>query len=214
MTQVSRPMLIALVATVAFAGVWFVALRPKPSSGSAAAQPNAPGVAGLKRAVDKAHGAVATSNAATARARGGSSAPIVPVHPSTTPVPSAVHGPPGHVAAPPAHTAGGDRRVAAVQRALAQHRVLALLFYNPRASDDLAVRHELSGANRHHGRVVIVAAPLSELSRYAVVTKQVQVVVSPTLVIIDGQRDASTIVGFTDRAEINQRLADALAAGH
>jgi hypothetical protein len=38
----------------------------------------------------------------------------------------------------------------------------------------------------------------------------VPVQVSPTLVLIDKARQASTIVGFADRFEIAQRVADAL----
>ena len=34
---------------------------------------------------------------------------------------------------------------------------------------------------------------------------------SPTLVLIDRARQATTIVGFTDRYEIAQRVADTLA---
>jgi hypothetical protein len=44
-----------------------------------------------------------------------------------------------------------------------------------------------------------------------VVTNQVPVNESPTLVLIDAQRHASTIVGFADRFEIAHRVADALA---
>src|SRR5207253_1129374 len=75
MNQVSRPLVVALLVVVAFLGVWLVALKPSPSgssssSGSPSSVPNAPGVTGLKSAVDKAHQAVTTSNAASA-AHGG-----------------------------------------------------------------------------------------------------------------------------------------------
>jgi hypothetical protein len=52
---------------------------------------------------------------------------------------------------------------------------------------------------------------VSELARYAVVSNQVPVSFSPTLVLIDRSGQASTIVGFADRFEIAQRVADALA---
>ena len=57
-----------------------------------------------------------------------------------------------------------------------------------------------------------LAVPLIELSQYAVVTTQVPVSSSPTLVLIDRTQHASTIVGFADRFEIAQRVDDALAA--
>src|SRR6185312_414416 len=78
MSQVSRPMQIALAATLLLAAVWFVALRPKgsnagaPAAAVAPAAPAtsgaAPGVAGLKRAIDKAHGAVTTASGDAERA--------------------------------------------------------------------------------------------------------------------------------------------------
>ena len=89
--------------------------------------------------------------------------------------------------------------------------MLALLFYNPTAADDQAVRHELGSVPVHSGRVVKLAVPLGELSRYTVVTNQVPVNQSPTLVLIDPAKQASTIVGFADQFEIAQRVLDALA---
>jgi hypothetical protein len=89
MTQISRPFVIALAAVLLFAGVWFVALKPHTSSttettpsapapapapsGAAQEKANAapshvdhtstPGVEGLTKDVNKAHGAVATTQA-------------------------------------------------------------------------------------------------------------------------------------------------------
>jgi hypothetical protein len=97
-----------------------------------------------------------------------------------------------------------------VARALAVGKVLALLFYNPAATDDRAVRQELAAVPAHAGRVLKLALPLSQLASYSTVTQQVPVTVSPTLVLVDHQRQASTIVGFADRFEIAQRVADAL----
>jgi hypothetical protein len=78
MAQLSRPYQIALAATVLLALVWFVALRPHSSSSSSTAVASAPvstpapaaskvyhgaapGVEGLTRDVNRAHGAVAAS---------------------------------------------------------------------------------------------------------------------------------------------------------
>ena len=91
MTQISRPFVIALAAVLLFAGVWFVGLKPHTSSSSetpaatstpppapsAAAQEKAnaapshvdhtstPGLEGLTKDINKAHGAVATSQASS-----------------------------------------------------------------------------------------------------------------------------------------------------
>ena len=67
-------------------------------------------------------------------------------------------------------------------------------------------------SRRTGSAVVKLAVPLSELARYPVVTTQVPVSESPTLVLIDRAQQATTIVGFADRFEIAQRVDDALAA--
>ena len=64
---------------------------------------------------------------------------------------------------------------------------------------------------RHGGRVVKLAVPLAELTRYPVITRQVPISGSPTLVLIDRTRTAGTIVGFSDRFEISERVDQALA---
>lgn len=89
MDQVSRPFQIVLVLVLGFAGLWFVALRPKPDSGGGApaptpapaVQPPAPAASngaapakkspipgGLGRAVDKANATKAQGDAAAVAA--------------------------------------------------------------------------------------------------------------------------------------------------
>lgn len=212
MTQVSRPVLVALIAVVAFAGVWFVALRPKGDSGSSTSSPSAhsaPGETGLKRAVDKAHGVVNDSNRAQ-----GVPHPIAPAAtkppgaaPSATaPAPAS----PGAVArskTPPSRYHGGVGRV---ERALAAHHTVAILFYNPAASDDRAVRGMLGHVDRRQGRVDTFAAPVSQLSRYGPITTKVAVFGSPTVVIVNPAGQAGALTGFVDRLELQQRIDDAV----
>jgi hypothetical protein len=197
MDHVSRPLLAVLVATAAFFALWVVAL--KPSSSSTTGRSGGPGA--YQSAIDQAHRAVTTANAASA-AEGGQVA--------ATPAPGAVA---RREAAPGTHIARVGRVAGApllVARALASRKVLALLFLNSAAPDDQAVKQELAAVPTHSGRVVKLALPLSQLASYAVVTGQVPVTVSPTLVLIGRNRQASTIVGFADRFEIAQRVADAL----
>jgi hypothetical protein len=206
MNQVSRPLLGVLLAVVAFFAVWMLVLKPSSSATNA----TAPGVAGLSSAIDKAHQAVATSNAASA-AHGGT----VAATPAATPLrtaaaPAAAHSRPAPATTATTPSSATSQRLGAVERALVQHRVVALLFYNSRAADDRAVRRELSSVPLHGGRVVRLAAPISELTHYPVVTNQVPVTVAPTLVLIDPDSQATTIVGFADRFEIAQRVSDAL----
>jgi hypothetical protein len=218
MNRVSRPLQAVLVAVVLFLAVWLVALRPSASpSGSASPAVSAPGVAGLGRAVNKAHQAVANSNAASL-AHGGTIAttPSIstfstsPSH--ATPAPGAVVAGRPAVVAPRAQAGAAVQRLDVVSRALQSKKVLALLFYNPAAADDVAVRQELASIPLRSGRVVELAVPLTELTRYPVVSTQVAVNTSPTLVVINSHQLATTIVGFADSFEISQRIADALQA--
>jgi hypothetical protein len=223
MDHVSRPLIALLVGTVAFFALWLVAL--KPSSGGAGSQK--PGV--YVSAIAKAHQAVAVSAAASA-AHGGTVLP--PARPAAagttapTPAPATTS---AHAPATTKHPAttifktgtawrtqhpGGSaaaRRASAVARAIRANKTLALLFYNAAGADDRAVRQELAAVPARRGRVLRLAVPLNELARYAVVTNQVRVNGSPTLVVIDGAHHATTIVGFADRFEITQLVADALA---
>jgi hypothetical protein len=205
MDNVSRPLIAVLVATVAFFALWVVALKPSSSTTTG----RSGGLGAYQTAIDRAHHAVATANAATAR-EGGTVA--------TTPAPGAAtrqNVASGTRAAPNAksvHLHPHANAPELVAQALAGGKVLALLFYNPAGTDDQAVRQELGAVPTHRGKVVKLALPLSQLAAYSVVTQQVPVQVSPTLVLIDRARQASTIVGFADRFEISQRVADALGS--
>ncbi len=230
MDHVSRPLIALLVATVALFALWMIALRP--SSSSSSSNPGA-----YQSAIKAAHQAVATSNQGTHPG----STPSAPASaPGNTPSPPATSQPSGTASTPaaatPAATTPGSattpaasaqttkvtvvhrhdstatrHRLNVVTAAVDTRRVVALLFYNPAATDDRAVKAELAAVPSHHKRVVSLAVPIGELARYPVVTTQVPVNQSPTLVVIDAKRQATTIVGFADRFEISQRVQDALA---
>ncbi len=203
MSQVSRPMQIALVVTTVFAMVWFVALRPKPSSGGDAAPapaaqeaPAAPGGEGLTGAVDQAEEAVGTANGDAAADRD-----ATPLAPTSAPAPR-------RAARAAARAAAGGGIVGA---ALRQRKAVAIAFVDPRTADARAVRAELQAVSRFGGRAVALSVPIAQLSRYEFITREVEVTVAPTVVIVSPNRTATTIVGFADRGEIEQGLADALA---
>jgi hypothetical protein len=238
MDHVSRPLIALLVGTAAFFALWLVAL--KPSGAGSGSQPGvyvsaiakAHQAVAVSAAASAAHGGTAVPSARP-------SAASAPVHtPATTHTPASANKPataPAHtptVATPPvtattAHPTApakivlparhpsaspAARRANSVARAIQTHKTLALLFYNAAAADDRAVRRELAAVPAHGGKVLRLAVPLNELARYGSVTNQVTVNASPTLVVIDGAHHASTLVGFADRFEIAQLVADALAA--
>lgn len=119
---------------------------------------------------------------------------------------TASHGATSLPQSPKARTTG----VALVGQALDQHKVLALLFYNPAAPDDREVHAELSAIPTHAGKVVKLAVPLPQLGAYASLLNQMPVNFSPTLILINRDRKALEIAGFADSFEIAQRVAVAL----
>jgi hypothetical protein len=223
MAHVSKPLIGLLAATVLVFALWVVALKPSGQSGSGNSSSN-PGAGQLQGDVKAAHQAVNTANAASGRAGADPTSPATtagatqgPVHAARAAVkptaktavkPKAVSRAAGKPAtgAHPAVT-----RLSAVQRALHSHKVLALLFYNPAAPDDRAVRQELGTVPTHGSKVFKLAIPLNEMVSYLAITNQVPVNVSPTLVLVAPNGQADEIVGYSDPFEVSQRVNDALA---
>ena len=190
MANLPRPMIGLLVATIAFFAVWTVALKPSSSSGPVSSSSSPSPAASRPKAAAPAH-ADASHASASATASAAKAKP----------------------AAKPAvkHAVPAQQRQTAIENGLNHHKVLAILFFNPAAADDRAVKHELDEIPARGGKVVKLAVPLSELTRYPVITNQVQVTESPTLVLIDGQRKADLLTGYLDQLELSQRVSDALA---
>lgn len=216
MDNVSRPLIALLVGSVAFFALWLIALKPSSSSSG-----GSQGLGQYQSAINKAHQVVAASNSASG-AHGASSGtkPATSAKPAATPVVKSTSTTPSTAATSSAarsaqraaqQSLAAKHRLDMVTLALVHKRVLALLFYNPASADDRAVKQELAAVPTHGRKVLKLAVPLTELARYTVVTTQVPVTGSPTLVLIDSGGRAATLVGFADRFEIAQRVTDALA---
>jgi hypothetical protein len=236
MDNVSRPLIAVLAATVALFALYFVALRGSPKSATSAGT-SSQSLKGYQSDISAAQNAVAVSGANDAASGGGSdgaktqppdtglvahssgattaakSSGSASAHSAATSA-SATNGKAGSkVTVTVAHaSSAAQHRVNVVTAALASKKVLALLFYNPAAADDRAVKQELASVPTRRHSVVKLAVPISELARYQVVTTQVPVSQSPTLVVIDRGQQATTIVGYASGYEIAQRVDDALAA--
>jgi hypothetical protein len=111
---------------------------------------------------------------------------------------------------PAVHLRGARHRFNVVTTALREHKVIAILFYNPAGTDDQAVKHELSSIPTYKASVVKLTVPISELSRYTAITTQVMVSTTPTLVLIDRHHQASLITGYATGFEIGTLVASAL----
>jgi hypothetical protein len=223
MASLPRPLIALLVATLAAFGLWYVELRPSSSSSTGGSQ----GAGTYQSAINQAHQAVKTSNAANARLGAPTSTGKAPASPTpaktaapantaktatvaSKPVVRAAHKPVS--SKPVVKAVSSAQQLRLVTNAIANHKVVAVLFYNDAAADDQAVDHELSAVPTHGGKVVKAAVPLSKLTSFGIITQQIPVVTAPTLVLIDSDRQATEITGFADTLEITQRVDDALAA--
>jgi hypothetical protein len=210
--QIALPLRIALVALLVVAALWFTVLKPKPAdTASTAPPPQAPGVAGLTRAVDKAKGAAATSAAANAAA-GADSTTAASTTPAATA--SAPAGTKVKAAAKPkpkpVDGVAPDDPSAPLIHALGQGKVAVLLFWNSKGADDRAARDAVRGVGRHGGQVVVKIAPIKQVARYAAITTGVKVNEAPTVLVIAPSHEARPIVGYTTASEVDQAVGDAL----
>jgi hypothetical protein len=258
MAQVSRPFQIALAAVALLAGVWLFALRghsqssqPSASSAQTPAPPasasthpstshgsSVPGLTGLTRDVNKAHEAVASSNANAAELQRKSEQASSPAAKATS----------GSAAAPSSHSAGTRtapaRRSSATRSASRSHHraksspqpsvrdeaaadaareraiaarlhsggVVLVLFWDPRGSDDRAVYGALRGMGLRNASVY-EAAPGSVAS-FGTITRDVQILQTPTLLVIGPSRQARVITGLTDPYAIGQAVSEARSSRH
>jgi hypothetical protein len=209
--QIALPLRIALAALLVVAALWFTVLKPKPADTASTAPPQAPGVTGLTRAVDKAKGAAATSDAANAAAGADATAAgtATPTSTATTPAAKAK----AKAAAAKAKAVDGvapDDPSGPLLHALDQGKVAVLLFWNSKGADDRAARDAVRGVGRHGGQVVVKVAPIKQVARYAAITTGVKVNESPTVLVIDPSHEARPIVGYTTASEVDQAVGDAL----
>src|SRR3954463_5288621 len=181
---------------LAVCALWFTVLKPKGPSADAPL-PAAPGVTGLGNDVDAAKGAAATSDAANAKvqaAAGGTSAATTTATPAKKGAPAgaraAVAGKSGAASPKAAKTAKPKPNAtnadasAPLLAALDAKQAVVLVFWNRRGSDDRAVRRAVTAVNRHHGKVVVKAAPIAAVGRYEAITRGVQVLQSPAVLVI------------------------------
>jgi hypothetical protein len=177
---------------------------------------------GAANAVGGSSTTAATKSSATAAKPAATSATAKPAKPATAkpakaakPVaPAAVAKPakpvaPATVAKPakPGLAAPGDPSrplLASVDAG----KVVVVLFWNKNASDDRATRRALRAIDLHGGKVVASAVPIGDVGRYEAITRGVQVLESPTVLVIGAGGKARAITGYTQAKEIDQAVSD------
>lgn len=242
MANLPKPLIGLLLGTVAFFAIWMVALKPSSSStggspsgvgqyqsainkahqavkisSAANAKLGAPTstVKAPKPAITAkaAPAKPAATKPAAAKATTGAKAATAP-KPATVPKAAGAKPAPVHKAASAAKPSAPSvaTELSNLHNAVAAHKVVAVLFYNPASADDQAMKQELRAVPTHHGEVVTLAVPVSELTQFAAITAQIPVVTAPTVILIDPARQASVMTGYASQLELNQRVADALSA--
>jgi hypothetical protein len=232
--KISLPFRIVLIVALVFAVLWFLVLRPKPVTGGEPAV-TPPGVTGLANDVAKANKAVDASNAAAARSEGAANA-VGGASTSATAKPSATSAKPAGAVAKsatattPAKPAAAPAKPAAApakptKPGLADDaapgdpsrpllasvdagKVVVVLFWNANAADDRATRRGLRSIDLHGGKVVASAVPIADVGRYEAITRGVQVLESPTVLVIGAGGKARAITGYTQANEIDQAVSD------
>jgi hypothetical protein len=228
--QLSRPYQIVLGVIAVLGAAWMFVLRPHSSTPAPApaaavapapaAKTSLPGVNGLARAVAKAHGAVALSqrnagqlaanSAAASSSTGGTAAS--PASAGKSASGRTLQPSPNSKAPTPAtgtHAAAPADRSAEVSGPLKQGKVVVILFWDSRAADDQAVMHQLADVSRANGKVVVLEATPSQVASFGAVTRGVQVLETPTTMVIDHLGRATMLTGLTDATSIQQAISDA-----
>jgi hypothetical protein len=228
MSQISPPIRILLVCAVAFMAAWMLFLRPSTDAGTPAGEAPVPTAAtppaeagGEKsgslagQAVEAANETTAATDARVERIQNGTetagdagqAANATPETAPATAGTATAAGKPGKLTR--ADATGLPPRVL---KAIADRKVIALLFWSPRSIDDQQVRKALRGIDRHDGKVMAHATHIKRIASYQQITRGAEVEQSPTIVVIDRNRTVQTLVGFVDRTTIDQAVTDALRA--
>lgn len=186
----------------------------------------APGVEGLTRAIRKAHEAVGTSQRYDRQLEQKSAKASEEAPPSagaaSAPAPSASAGASTTGARTASHSSKREsagsaaaksrsrtvRTTAAVEHELAAGKTVLILFWNPHASDDIVVHHEVEAvANSLKSRLVAAHyASSQEVGTFGSITRNITVSQTPTLLIIAPSRKVVTLTGFPDAYGIEQSI--------
>jgi hypothetical protein len=166
-------------------------LAPKPAAAKAAAP------AAKAKAKAKAKGTTRTS-AGTAKA--------------TKPVAGAKSGTKAataKAAAPAADVDPSDRLLSYLDKG----KVLVILFEGKGADDKAARKAVHQTALRDAKHVVSAYIPVADVGKYEAITSDVQVLTSPTVLVIGKDRKATALTGFFDAPVIRQAVGDARRLG-
>jgi hypothetical protein len=190
----------------------------------------APGVEGLTRAIAKAHGAVATSQQNAKQLQEKSAQASSPSSTAPSPATSATGSQPtSSTPATPASRATASKSAArtavkphkatasgtpaqqkAVESELKGGKVVLLLFWNPKASVDVAVHKELQAVGRKlGGKIAVHDAEAKQVGSFGSITQAIQVYQTPTILLVNRHGVTTTLTGLTDVYSLEQTIEEA-----
>jgi hypothetical protein len=101
----------------------------------------------------------------------------------------------------------------AVEKQLKQGKVVLVLFWNPKGSDDVAVHKELAAVEKKlGGKIAVHYALTDQVASFGSITKAIQVYQTPTILMVNGKGLTTTLTGFTDAFAIEQTIKEARQA--
>jgi hypothetical protein len=169
-----------------------------------------PGLSGLSKDIRRAHETVGASEAEAHKVEGTPAQPAQ-TSSSVTAAPAAkVSHPatPSHPAASAQHSSA--TRAGSVESQLHAGKIVLLLFWNPHSTDDQAVHSQVQAVSRSlRGKVALDFARAREVGSFGTVTRDISVLQTPTLLIIDRKGLTTTITGLTDAFSIEQAVREA-----
>jgi hypothetical protein len=195
-------------------------------SGGTGASPiyrgSAPGVEGLTRAIAKAHGAVAASQqnakqlqekseqaSDTSSAQSSASAPAAPARTTTTKAPAVSAPAKPKLATHHSASAPGLANQHRVEAELKHGKVVALLFWSPKGSDDVAVKNALRKLTGSDHRLAVHMTAPGKVASFGSITRGVQVYGTPTILIVGKRGRTIVLTGLQDAYAIQQAIKDA-----
>lgn len=111
------------------------------------------------------------------------------------------------------HSGSGGRpasRATTVESQLHAGKTVLLLFWNPASSEDREVHGQVQAVGRKlKAKVALDFAKAGEVGSFGTVTRDVSVLQTPTLLIINKKGLATTITGLTDAFSIEQAVREA-----
>ncbi len=158
-------------------------------------------------------GAAAHSGGTVARTRHAASRAHSTMHTGATThkAPATMHkGPSTTHNAPSTGHAGTSSEAATVAADLKHGKTVILLFWNPSASNDVAVHQQVGDVAHKLGRsVAAFSARASQVGQFGSITRDVQVYQTPTLLIVNPKRQVTTVTGLTDAYALEQTIREA-----